>query len=185
MVTRVVTAMLVALPLVVAAGCGGEDEPPPVDPGLAVFTGKGFTVGYPKGWRQDPGNRIFRGADFEVLRPEPPQRPPQASWSVFTEERNRPMGRLVDAFVALSKTARDFRLVERRKLRVQDADAQLVRKSYSVPHGKDGWTTLQQTDLFVDLGTGSVADVRMIVIGPGGGQAGRWSDVVDSFRVTA
>ncbi|GAA0564536.1 hypothetical protein [Actinomadura livida] len=185
MMTRVVTAMLVALPLVVAAGCGGRDEPPPVSPGLTVFTGKGFTVGYPKGWRQDPGNRIFRGADFEVLRPEPPQRPPQASWSVFTEERKRPMGRMVDAFVALSKTARDFRLVERRRLRIRDADAQLVRKSYSAPHGEDGWTTLHQTDLFVDLG-GSVAAVRMIVIGAGGGQAGRWiDDVVDSFRVTA
>lgn len=183
---RLITAVAAVLLVVVAAGCGGEGEAPPVDPGLTVFTGKGFTVGYPKGWKQDPGNRIFPGADFEVLRPEPPQRPPQASWSVFTEERNRSLGRMVDAFVAQSKTARDFRLLERRRLKVQDAPAQVVRKSYSAPGGKTGWTTLQQVDLFVDIGTGKVADVRMIVIAPGADQAARLIDgAAGSFRITA
>lgn len=182
---RLITAVVAVL-LVVAAGCGGEREAPPVDPGLTVFTGEGFTVGYPKGWKQDPGNRIFRGADFEVLRPEPPQRPPRASWSVFTEERSRSLGRMVDAFVALSETARDFRLLERRELKAHDAAAQVVRKSYSAPRGKDGWTTLQQVDLFVDLGTGKVADVRMIVVAPVPDQAARLIDgVAGSFRITA
>ncbi|MFG2249515.1 hypothetical protein [Spirillospora sp. NPDC048823] len=184
--SRLIPAVAAVLLVAVAPGCGGERELPPVDPGLSVFTGKGFTVGYPKGWKQDPGKRIFRGADFEVLRPEPPQRPPQASWSVFTEERNRLMGRMVDAFVAQSRTARDFRLLERRRLTMQDAAAQVVRKSYTAPSGMDGWTTLQQVDLFVDLGTGTVADVRMIVIAPGADQAARLMDgVAGSFRITA
>ncbi len=189
------------LPLAVGAllvGCGGGATARPVDPGLTVHEGKGFSVGYPKAWTRDPKRTVFRGADFEVLQPDPAGGPPRASWSVFTEHEARPLDRLVDGFVARSKTARDFQLLERKKLEgetLDGHDAYVIRKAFSTAPstaatpatpsatGNQG-VQLRQVDLFVRVSPGSVVDVRMVFFADHYDPARQQINaVIGSFRV--
>lgn len=167
---RLLAAGVALLAALSVAGCGGDDGEKASTPSqsaaavkLATYKGAGFTVGYPAAWTKVPGHTVVPKAAFEVGVKSRDGRSMESSFDVLVnEDLPFPLARITDDFVAFSRPAKDFRLIGKKKVRLDGAEGWEVRKGYRSPDGKE----LKQVDLFTKTPDGKVVDVRIIMLSP-------------------
>ena len=143
-----------------AAGCLGLTDDAKIDPALTRYTGKGFTVGYPKVWdRSAGGRRLVPGSLFEVT--SAPAGGPIGSFDILTHWGGEALlDSVVSDFMRVSRAQRRFQLIGQTRIDVSGHTGYQVRKEYEGRLGKTSGR-LRTVDWFAQLKNGTVVDVRI------------------------
>jgi hypothetical protein len=139
-----------------AAGCLGLTDEPRLAPGLARYTGKGFTVGYPKTWvRPAADRRVVPGSLFEVTTTATGE--PVGSFDILTHWGGvELLDSVVSDFMRVSRSQRGFQLIGQERIEVNGHTGYRVRKEYAARLGR-----FHSVDWFAQLKSGTVVDVRI------------------------
>ena len=139
-----------------AAGCLGLKDEPRLAAGLARYTGKGFTVGYPKTWvRPAADRRVVPGSLFEVTTTAAGE--PAGSFDIVTHWGGVGLlDSVVSDFMRVSRSQRGFQLIGQDRIEVNGQTGYQVHKQYAARIGR-----LRTVDWFAQLKNGTVVDVRI------------------------
>lgn len=145
-------------PVILGAGCLGLNDGPKLDAALTRYSGKGFTVGYPKAWAR-PAHRIVPGSLFEVTTAAAGE--PIGSFDILTHWGGEQLlDSVVSDFMRVSRSQRRFQLIGQDRIDLDGRTGYRVRKEYDGPFGEKS-KRLHTVDWFAQLKNGTVIDVRI------------------------
>ncbi|MDN3356884.1 hypothetical protein [Actinomadura sp. DC4] len=153
---RALAAAALAPAVLMASGCLGLTDEPPLASGLRRYTGKGFTVGYPKAWsRPAADRRVVPGSLFEVTTAAAGE--PAGTFDILTHWGGTGLlDSVVSDFMRVSRSQRGFELIGQERIETNGHTGYQVREEYGAAPRR-----LRTVDWFAQLKDGTVIDVRI------------------------